>query len=39
MMIAAIILANGGTLITHNIKKFSRVEGLLIEDWAIEYPV
>ena len=39
MMIAATILANGGTLITHNIKEFSRLEGLLIEDWAMEYPV
>ena len=29
-------LANSGTLITHNVGEFSRVEGLLIEDWAIE---
>ena len=35
MMIAAIVLANGGTLITHNVGEFSRVEGLLIEDWTI----
>lgn len=35
MMIAATVLANGGTLITHNVGEFSRVEGLLIEDWTI----
>ena len=36
MMIAAAVLANGGTLITHNVGEFSRVEGLLIEDWTTE---
>jgi len=36
MMIAAIVLANGGTLITHNVGEFSRVKSLLIEDWTIE---
>ena len=39
MMIAATVIVNGGTLITHNVGEFSRVEGLLIEDWAMEYPV
>ncbi|WP_432894889.1 type II toxin-antitoxin system VapC family toxin [Treponema socranskii] len=38
MMIAATVLANDGTLITHNVEEFSRVEGLLIEDWTTEYP-
>ena len=36
MMIAATVLANDGTLITHNVEEFSRVEGLLIEDWTTE---
>lgn len=31
--IAAIALANGCTLVTHNATEFSRVPGLLIEDW------
>ena len=26
-------LANNFTLVTHNIKEFSRVTGLLLEDW------
>jgi tRNA(fMet)-specific endonuclease VapC len=33
MLIAAIALANGLTLVTHNTKEFSRVSGLLLEDW------
>lgn len=32
-MIAAIALANGLTIVTHNTAEFSRVSGLLIEDW------
>jgi tRNA(fMet)-specific endonuclease VapC len=32
-MIAAIALANGSTLVTHNVAEFSRVPGLAIEDW------
>lgn len=32
-MIAAIALANEVTLITHNTREFSRVKGLLLEDW------
>ena len=32
-MIAAIALANGLTLVTHDTAEFSRVPGLLIEDW------
>ena len=32
-LIAAIALANHKTLVTHNTREFSRIEGLLIEDW------
>jgi len=35
MQIAAISLANGCTLVTHNTAEFSRVPGLLIEDWQV----
>lgn len=34
MLIAATVLAAGGTLVTHNTKEFNRVESLLIEDWT-----
>ena len=33
LQIAAIALANGCTLVTHNTQEFSRVMGLLLEDW------
>lgn len=33
LVIAAIALSNGLTLITHNVSEFSRVSGLTIEDW------
>ncbi len=33
MLIAATASAHGATLITHNTAEFSRVPGLLIEDW------
>lgn len=33
LLIASISLANGATLITHNTAEFSRVSGLIIEDW------
>ncbi len=33
MLIAAIALANNLTVVTHNTREFSRVEGLRIEDW------
>jgi tRNA(fMet)-specific endonuclease VapC len=34
-MIAAIALVNGLTVVTHNTTEFSRVPGLMIEDWQI----
>jgi tRNA(fMet)-specific endonuclease VapC len=36
LQIAAIALANGLTLITHNTREFNRVNGLQIEDWEVE---
>ena len=33
MLIAAIALAHGLTVVTHNIGEFSRIPGLRIEDW------
>jgi tRNA(fMet)-specific endonuclease VapC len=35
LQIAAIALANQCTLVTHNTGEFSRVSGLVIEDWEI----
>jgi tRNA(fMet)-specific endonuclease VapC len=35
MQIAAIALANNCTLVTHNVSEFSRVPGLVIEDWQV----
>lgn len=32
--IAAIALANGLTIVTHNVKEFRRIEELLVENWA-----
>ncbi|ODG99939.1 twitching motility protein PilT [Nostoc sp. KVJ20] len=34
--IAAIALIHNLTLVTHNIREFSRVSGLVIEDWELE---
>jgi tRNA(fMet)-specific endonuclease VapC len=34
LLIAAIVLAHGGTLVTSNIKEFSRVKGLKLENWT-----
>ncbi|MGL4419977.1 MAG: type II toxin-antitoxin system VapC family toxin [Gemmataceae bacterium] len=33
LQIAAIARVNGFTLVTHNVAEFSRVPGLVIEDW------
>jgi len=33
LLIAAIALAVNATVVTHNIREFSRVQGLLVEDW------
>jgi len=33
LLIAATTLAHGLTLVTHNVREFSRVPGLQIEDW------
>ncbi len=34
LLVASIAAANGLCVITHNIKEFSRVEKLRVEDWA-----
>lgn len=34
LVIAAIVQAIGGTLVTHNTREFSRVVGLMVEDWV-----
>jgi tRNA(fMet)-specific endonuclease VapC len=35
LQIAAIALIHNLILVTHNIKEFSRVEGLRFEDWEV----
>ena len=35
IQIAAIARANGFTLVTHNTAEFSRVPGLVVEDWEL----
>ena len=35
LQIAAIALGNDLTLVTHNVQKFVRVEGLRVEDWEV----
>ena len=35
LQIAAIAVAHGCTLVTHNTQEFSRVPGLLFEDWQL----
>ncbi len=35
LMIAAIALAHGLTLVTHNTREFGRVEGLIWADWEV----
>ena len=34
MIIAAIVRANNGILVTNNTKEFSRVEGIVLDDWT-----
>ena len=34
LIIAAIVLANSGTLVTHNVKEFRRVPKMKITDWT-----
>ena len=34
MVIAATVLANEGVLVTRNVREFSRIKGLNIEDWS-----
>ena len=34
LIIAAIVRADGGVLVTHNVDEFSRVKGLAIQDWT-----
>ena len=35
LLIAAIAVVHGATLITHNVREFSRVVGLTYEDWEV----
>jgi tRNA(fMet)-specific endonuclease VapC len=35
VLIAATAVANGLTVVTHNTREFSRVEGLMVQDWQI----
>jgi len=34
LIVAATVLANHGTLVTHNLREFRRVKGLSVEDWT-----
>ncbi len=35
MLIASIALSHNATIVTHNVREFSRVRGLKVEDWTI----
>ena len=34
LLIASTVLANQGTLVTHNTKEYNRISGLKIQDWT-----
>jgi tRNA(fMet)-specific endonuclease VapC len=34
LIIAATVRAHGGVLVTHNLREFARVDGLVLEDWT-----
>ena len=36
LVIAATAMANGGSLVTHNVDRFSRISGLTVQDWTLE---
>ena len=38
LIIAAIAIAHNATLVTNNTREFSRVSGLLLEDWSLANP-
>jgi len=35
LLIAAIAVVHGATLVAHNVREFARVEGLKYEDWEV----
>lgn len=35
LQIAAIVIANEVTLVSHNTREFQRIDGLLLEDWEV----
>ena len=35
LLIAAITMTENGTLVTHNTREFSRINGLAVEDWTL----
>ena len=34
LIIAATVFARGGVLVTNNISEFSRIDGLMLDDWT-----
>jgi tRNA(fMet)-specific endonuclease VapC len=36
IIIASTVLANNGTLVTHNVKEFMRIKNLKIENWGVK---